>query len=134
MMQPWKKILIGIIVMLPIGLKVHAQGVLDLGPYHQVNPPFVVNIVSGGKLAHAQVIVELKAASVSDLSNLMYHNPAIQDIIIMRLSKAESDDLRTGEGKRTMAQQMTKELQKMLKREVGRPIVEQVLFTKFIIQ
>jgi flagellar FliL protein len=62
------------------------------------------------------------------------HIPSIQGALNRAFSQANADDLITEAGKAAIRDNALKEVQKTLKDVAGKELVEQVLFTGFVMQ
>ena len=60
--------------------------------------------------------------------------PALRNQLVMLFSSQEFDQLNTSLGLEMLKQKVTATVQELAMREVGEPVVEQVLFTNFVMQ
>lgn len=103
-------------------------------PYFDITTPFVVNIQSESGMNYLQVQAQLRLSRPELKSKLSANLPAIQHTMMMLLSEQSAKDLRSVAGKQKLRENVLKELQKLLEKEIGDPAVEEVLFAGFIIQ
>lgn len=96
--------------------------------------PFVFNVPGTGRDRLVQIKVQLmvRGADNEDLAKM--HIPMIEGTLLRVFSSSNADDLVTEAGKIAMKDQATKEVQKALTEISGGPVVEQILFTGFVMQ
>lgn len=104
------------------------------GEYVALNPTFIVNLNTTGKPLYAQVDVELKLEGENIQAYIKYHLAAIRHELIMLFSSKNRADVKTRGGRDDLRKEALKRVQRVLKSEEGFTGVEQVLFTKFVVQ
>jgi flagellar FliL protein len=62
------------------------------------------------------------------------HQAMIRNSLIMLIGGKSFEDLQTAEGKELLRQDCLQEIQRLLQQEIGKPGIEQVLFTDFVMQ
>ncbi len=62
------------------------------------------------------------------------HMPMIRNNLIILFSGQVYNELQTDEGRQLLKQDSLKELQKIMQQEIGKPGIEKVLFTNFVMQ
>ena len=62
------------------------------------------------------------------------HSTMLQHGLLMLFSGQDYGELQTAEGKELLRQMALEEVQRMLEQEIGKPGIEQVLFTNFVMQ
>lgn len=102
--------------------------------YLALEPAMVVNFQNPGRARYLQVAVEVMARDEGALEAVKQHMPAIRNNLVMLFSSQRSDDLKTREGKEALRAQVLEEVQKILEKHTGKPGVEQVYFTSFVMQ
>mgnify|MGYP003343119344 FL=1 len=70
-------------------------------------------------------------AAVEDLG---VHAPLVRSKLVALLGAGDFDKLRTDEGKQALRAEVLKSVQDVLQAETGKPGVEQVYFTEFVLQ
>ena len=103
-------------------------------PYYSIKPPFVVNVNDGDRVRHMQITTQLHAKDMSLLSQLDIHKPAIQHALIVLFSGQEVSEIKTVAGKQKLRKEALQTVQKIMKKNVGAPVVDAIYFTDFIIQ
>ncbi len=102
--------------------------------YYPIKPEIVVNYGDKGRQRYAQVEVTLMIREEDVVAALELHAPMITNALIMAISGQTYDEVQTAEGKELLRQQCLQTLQKILEKEIGKPGIEQVLFTNFVMQ
>ena len=144
-------ILIVVAVLLAIGLSVGATWYFMHSPkseavpqadvnvklpalYEPMAPAFVVNFNANGRQRYMQVSVTLQARDPADLKALMVHIPVIRNNLVMLFSGQTFDDLATPVGQEILRQKTTASVQEVAQKELGKVVIDQVLFTNFVLQ
>ena len=144
-------ILIVVAVLLAIGLSVGATWYFMHSPkseavpqadvnvklpalYEPMAPAFVVNFNANGRQRYMQVSVTLQARDPADLKALMVHIPVIRNNLVMLFSGQSFDDLATPVGQEILRQKTTASVQDVAQKELGKVVIDQALFTNFVLQ
>ena len=144
-------ILIVVAVLLAIGLSVGATWYFMHSPkseavpqadvnvklpalYEPMAPAFVVNFNANGRQRYMQVSVTLQARDPADLKALMVHIPVIRNNLMMLFSGQTFDDLATPVGQEILRQKTTASVQEVAQKELGKVVIDQALFTNFVLQ
>lgn len=101
--------------------------------YHKINPAFVVRW-HDKSARMAQITVQLMSKKQTVIDEVMVHEPRIKNDLLMLYSQQDPADLRTRAGKEKLQQDSLQAVQDILRDEIGKPGVEQVYFTGFVIQ
>lgn len=102
--------------------------------YEVLEPAFVVNFKSQGKPRYLQVSVALMARNKEELDQLKVHMPTLRNQLVMLFSSQDFDELNTTLGVEILKQKATVAVQELALIEVGKTVVEQVLFTNVVMQ
>ncbi len=103
--------------------------------YMTLAPPFVVNFQTDkGRARFLQVSLKAMTRDEEVLNVVSQHMPLIRNNLILLFSKQKLDDLLTAEGKDKLRGEVLTEIQKVVEKEYGKPAVEAVYFTSFVIQ
>ena len=97
-------------------------------------PAFVANFNQNGRQRYLQVSITLLARNQADLDALTVHMPVIRNNLVMLFSAQPFDTLATPVGQEMLRQKVTASVQEVAQKEVGKPVIEQVLFTNFVLQ
>ena len=144
-------ILIVVALLLAIGLSVGAtwyfmhsaqnkpEAVIDpnvkvAAIYEPMAPAFVVNYNANGRQRYMQVSMTLQARNQADLDALKVHMPVIRNNLVMLFSGQTFDSLATPVGQEMLRQKATASVQEVAQKELGKVIVDQLLFTNFVLQ
>lgn len=102
--------------------------------YEELVPAFVVNFQGDGRTRYMQVGLTLLARDEAQLKRLTQHMPTLRNQLVLLLSSQDYVDLNSPLGVEMLKQKVTASVQELAIREVGSPVVEQVLFTGFVMQ
>ena len=109
-----------------------------VGPpiYFSIDKPFIVNFKIAGesRARFMQVDISLVTRKKTIVDAVKLHMPLIRNDLLMLLSSQEYADLSTAQGKEEVRQSALESVQKILKDQVGEAGVENLLFTKFVMQ
>jgi len=86
------------------------------------------------RLRYLKVDVHARVKSADDADAVEYHSPALQDILVSIFCAQDEDSVASAEGKEEIRAQVLSAFQKLIKKEEGETIVQDVLFTSFIVQ
>lgn len=102
--------------------------------YEDLTPAFVVNFRSNGKPRYLQVSVALMGRNKADMESLKIHMPTLRNQLVMLFSSQNFEALNTPLGIEMLKQKATVAVQELALIEVGKPVIEQVLFTNVVMQ
>ena len=102
--------------------------------YEVLAPAFVVNYNFKGRQRYMQVTMTLQARNPEDLKALKVHMPVIRNNLVMLFSGQVFDDLATPVGQEILRQKATASVQDVAQKELGKVVIDQVLFTNFVLQ
>ena len=102
--------------------------------YEPLTPAFVVNFKYNGRDRYMQVSMTLQARDKADMDALKVHMPVIRNNLVMLFSGQSFDTLATPVGQEMLRQKATASIQEVAQKEVGKPVIDQVLFTNFVLQ
>ncbi len=98
-------------------------------------PMFVVTLsASGGSRRMLQVHVETKSREQDVVDALTLHMPRIVGLLNTLLSTQQFEQLQTQDGKLQLRSEALGLLQDFMQEKIGRPGVEALLFTSFVMQ
>lgn len=96
--------------------------------------PFVFNVPGSGRDRLVQIKVQLMVRGTDAEETAKMHIPMIEGTLLRVFSSSNADDLVTEAGKIAMREQSLREVQKAMQEIAGNPVIEQVLFTGFVMQ
>jgi len=102
--------------------------------YYALDPAFIVNYYDGQKIRYLQVTVEVLAYEESVIEDVKKHSPVIRNNLILMLSNIDSEVIRSIAGKKKLLNDALAEVRGILEEKTGRPGVEEVYFTGFVMQ
>jgi len=102
--------------------------------YLSLEPAFVVNLESMDEQHYLQADVQLMSRDALALDAAKTHVPMLRNALLLLFGQQKPEDLATRAGKEKLQQAALAEVQKVLKAETGKPVVEAVYFTSFVMQ
>ncbi|SFD08771.1 flagellar FliL protein [Thiohalospira halophila DSM 15071] len=101
--------------------------------YIEMGDPFTVN-VNGGGARFMQVGIQVMSRDPKAGDAVETHMPVIRDRINTILGSQNAEQVRTTEGKQQLRKAILEDMRKVLEERYGKPAIEEVYFTKFVIQ
>lgn len=102
--------------------------------YFPLKPTIIVNFNARGRQRFLQAEVSLMVRDEDVVAAIEEHSTMLQHGLLMLFSGQDYSELQTAEGKELLRQMALEEVQRMLELEIGKPGVEQVLFTNLVMQ
>lgn len=102
--------------------------------YYPLKPAIMVNFNVRGRQRFLQAELTLMMRDGSVISAIELHQPMLRNALIMLIGGQSFEQLQTAEGKELLRQSCLQEIQRLLQQEIGKPGIEQVLFTDFVMQ
>jgi len=103
--------------------------------FEPMPPAFVANFKdASGRQRYMQVSITLLARNQADLDALKVHMPVIRNNLVMLFSGQAYETLATPVGQELLRQKATASVQEVAQKEVGKVVVEQLLFTNYVLQ
>lgn len=102
--------------------------------YYAVNPNFQTNYQVNGRQRLFQVALTLVTRDSNVIGALTKHGPSIRNKVVILLSGQSFEKLQTLDGREALRQQLLEGIQEILNNEIGKPGIEGVLFTDFVMQ
>ncbi len=103
--------------------------------YIALEPAFVVNFTGkkgGSRFMQATIQVMTRDPEIEKA--VTDHMPVIRNSIVLLLSSLSVDDVAGIEGKEKLRAEVLEKIREILKKRTGKPGVEEVYFTSFVIQ
>ncbi|WOE74771.1 flagellar basal body-associated FliL family protein [Alterisphingorhabdus coralli] len=100
--------------------------------YHQMENAFTTNLYGGG-FAQAEIAVSTPYDK-RVIDAIEEHDIAVRSAIVMKLAAGDSATLETLDGKKAMAGELKEVINETLREKTGFGGVDQVYFTKFVVQ
>jgi flagellar FliL protein len=119
----------------------HDKTAADVAPkgkapaiYLPLQPAFVVNLEDTEALRYLQVDLEVMSRDPNAIEDAKTHMPRIRNSLLLLFGQQHAFDLSTRQGKETLQAKALAEIQRVLKEETGRPGIDAVYFSSFVIQ
>ncbi len=103
--------------------------------YFTLEPDLTTNFFTKGKdLGYIQVRIDIMVADPGDVAIIEHHQPLIRDTIVELLGKQTEDAIKSLAGREDIRKQLVKKINDILIAETGRPVIADLLFTKYMYQ
>ncbi|WP_100642118.1 flagellar basal body-associated protein FliL [Alteromonas facilis] len=96
--------------------------------------PFVLNVPGNGRDRLVEIKVQLMVRGSDSEEIAKSHIPLIEGTLLQVFSSSNADDLVTEAGKIALREQSVRDVQAKMQEVAGKNIVEEVLFTGFVMQ
>ncbi|MFV0449377.1 MAG: flagellar basal body-associated protein FliL [Vibrio sp.] len=107
---------------------------VDPVSYVDIAQPFVFNVTGDSRNRVVQIKVQLMVRG-SDNDNLArYHSPLIESTLLATFASATVEQLREATGRTELRDKATDDIKAVMTKVVGKPVIERVLFTDFVMQ
>jgi flagellar FliL protein len=102
--------------------------------YQALSPSFIVNFPHQGRQRYLQAELTVMSRDPAALAAVRQHMPVIRHNLITLFNAQLLLVFEDPTGVETLRQLATEEVQRILQEEIGRPGIEEVLFTTFVMQ
>lgn len=103
--------------------------------YVDIRPALVANYGGPGPIHYIKAEVTLRVGKNPENGlKVVHHMPRVRHELVMLLSRQTEQNIATMEGKEQLRHDALAALQKAFQEESGQPVVEDLLFTNFIVQ
>lgn len=102
--------------------------------YFALNPKFKTNYQVDGRPRLFQIGMTLVSREQDVIDALMIHGPSIKSRLVILLSGQQAENLQTPEGRELLREACLSAVQEIMNKEIGKPGIEKVLFTDFVMQ
>lgn len=108
----------------------------NLGPpiYLALDPPMVVSFEDQNAIRFLQVTVEVMSRDEEGIEAVTTHIPLIRNNLLMLMGGRSLTDLTNTEGKEALRKAALEEVRSILKRNIGKPGIDDLYFTSFVVQ
>ncbi|MCH8537507.1 MAG: flagellar basal body-associated protein FliL [Alkalimonas sp.] len=96
--------------------------------------PFIFNVPGSNRDRLVQIRAQLLVRGSNNDTLAKRHIPLIEGVLLQTFSSANADDLVTAAGKESLRNKALSDLQQELLQVTGTVVVEEVLFTGFVMQ
>jgi flagellar FliL protein len=97
-------------------------------------PAFIANYTQNGRQRYMQVSITMLGRDQADLEALKVHMPVIRNNLVMLFSGQDFATLASPVGQEMLRQKATASVQELAHKELGKVVIEQLLFTNFVLQ
>ena len=101
--------------------------------YHEMSPSFIVNFPHRGRQRFLQAELAVMTRDEQALDALIEHMPVVRHNLNSLFSAQLIRIFDNPEGIDELRQMATEEVQRVLQNEIGRPGIDEVLFTTFVL-
>ncbi len=102
--------------------------------YHNMGDPFLVSLLEGKKSKFLQIKMYLSLTNEDLIEHVEANDPLIRNGVVQHLAKQSMSELRTSEGFQSLADEVAEIINTIMTEIISVPVVEQVYFTRFVIQ
>lgn len=102
--------------------------------YVPLDPPFVVSFSGGTDVRFLQLSLEAGTRDPAVAEQIREHRPAIRNNLVFLFKAQDPAELDTREGMEKLRAETLAAIREVLKAETGKPGVENVYFTSFVMQ
>jgi flagellar FliL protein len=102
--------------------------------YEALDPAFLANYLINGRQRYLQLSLSVMAREQAGIDAVHLHMPLIRNRVVMVLSGESFEGLQSDEGRLQLQQKLLAGIQEILQKETGKPGIEQVFFTNFVMQ
>ncbi|WP_370978904.1 flagellar basal body-associated protein FliL [Agaribacterium sp. ZY112] len=102
--------------------------------YYPLKPEYILNIDARGRRRYLRLDLTVMTRDDDVIAAIELHRATIDHTINLIAGGQLFEEVQTPEGKEFLRLQLLQELQKVLDKEIGKPGIEQVLFTNFVMQ
>jgi len=102
--------------------------------YVPLQPAFVTNYGGPGRLKYLKADITLMVEGLESQQIVEQQLALVRNTIVLILSRQNENNVVTSAGQERIRQQLLQGLNEAFTREVGQPLVSEVLFTNFIYQ
>jgi flagellar FliL protein len=102
--------------------------------YLPLDPSFIVNFEDQGVLRYLQIGVTVMSRDTAVIEAVANNMPPIRNNLIMLFASQSYANLGSTEGKEKLRNQALEAIQSILHKEIGRPGIEAIYFTNFVMQ
>ncbi|MCF5707825.1 flagellar basal body-associated protein FliL [Pseudomonas syringae] len=102
--------------------------------FEPLTPAFVVNFNANGRQRYMQVSITMLSRNAADMEALKVHMPVIRNNLVMLFAAIPFESLASPIGQEMLRQKATASIQEVAQKELGKTVIEQLLFTNFVLQ
>ncbi|MCA1806181.1 MAG: flagellar basal body-associated FliL family protein [Xanthomonadaceae bacterium] len=103
-------------------------------PYIALDPPLVVNLANPTRAQYLQIVAELQVESPQDAAAVQAHMPVIRHTLLVFFGGRDPAEVRPVENREELRAEALGAIRVALETHSGRPAVDALYFTSFLIQ
>ena len=96
--------------------------------------PFIFNVTGDRRDRLVQIKAQLMVRGSENEQLARYHSPLIESSLLSTFASATVEQLRSPTGRVELRDRASDDIKAALNAAVGKPVIEKVLFTDFVIQ
>lgn len=102
--------------------------------YYPLKPEYILNIDARGRRRYLRLDLTVLTRDDDVIAAIELHRPTVDHTVNLIAGGQIFEEVQTAEGKELLRLQLLQEFQALFEREIGKPGIEQVLFTNFVMQ
>ncbi len=102
--------------------------------YYPLKPAILVSFEGRGRQRLLQAEITLLTRDNDVIAAIETHMPMVRNALVLLIGGRTYEEVQTAEGKELLRVECIEELQRLLEIEIGKPGIEEVLFTSLIVQ
>ncbi len=102
--------------------------------YYPLKPEYILNIDARGRRRYLRLDMTVLTRDDDVIAAIETHRATIDNTVNLIAGGQLFEEIQTAEGKEFLRLQLLQELQSVFEKEIGKPGIEQVLFTNFVMQ
>jgi len=102
--------------------------------YYPLKPEYLLNIDARGRRRYLKLEITVMTREDDVIGAIETHRATVDNTVNLIAGGQIFEEIQTVEGKEFLRLQLTQELQAVFQKEIGKPGIEQVLFTNFVMQ
>ncbi|MCA6059109.1 MULTISPECIES: flagellar basal body-associated FliL family protein [Thalassolituus] len=102
--------------------------------YIHLEPAFVVNYGSTGRMKYLRTEIALKVSGNEAAAAVSQHKPYIRNNLVMLLSAQESETMNSSQGRESLRKVALDEVRALMVQLEGSPLIDDLYFSNFVVQ
>ncbi|CCU74021.1 MAG: flagellar basal body-associated FliL family protein [Thalassolituus sp.] len=102
--------------------------------YIYMEPAFVVNYGSTGRMKYLRTEVALKVSSAEAAGKVSEHKPYLRNNLVMMFSAQESEIMNSSQGREQLRKLALDEVRAVMEQLEGMPYIDDLYFSNFVVQ
>ncbi|MCD8522273.1 MAG: flagellar basal body-associated FliL family protein [Saccharospirillaceae bacterium] len=102
--------------------------------YLHLEPAFVVNYGSTGRMKYLRTEIALKVSGAESAAKVNLHKPYIRNNLVMLLSAQEAVTMNSSQGRESLRKVALDEVRALMVKLEGSPFIDDLFFSNFVVQ